>query len=99
MTRIVKKSWGSYRVLAQGKRWKLKLLVIRPHKCTSLQKHFNRAEVHVDLDNRMWPFNFNYVCAGRWHRLGNGSFKDKHFLELQYGQECRESDIVRKKGG
>jgi mannose-1-phosphate guanylyltransferase/mannose-6-phosphate isomerase len=93
--KAVKKSWGSYKVLAQGKNWKLKVLTIKPYKCTSLQKHVHRSEVHIDLDNRKAPFDCRVIPAGALHQLGNNTFQDIHILELQFGQECKEKDIVR----
>lgn len=42
---IVKKIWGSYRVLFEDKKCKVKELIIEPEKKISYQRHFRRSEI------------------------------------------------------
>ncbi len=92
----MKKLWGSYKILLQKKNFKLKILTLKPHSSTSLQRHKHRAEfwVHLDGDEK---FSFKTVNCGEIHILTNDTDKDMHVLELQFGNKCVESDIERFK--
>ena len=43
--RLVKKSWGQYRVLFEDKKCKVKELIIEPGKYISYQRHLRRSEI------------------------------------------------------
>ena len=43
--RLVKKSWGQYRVLFEDKKCKVKELIIEPGEGISYQRHFRRSEI------------------------------------------------------
>ena len=86
----VLKSWGVYRVLAQGESWKLKVLTLNPSSSTSKQSHNSRAE--------HWYFpktgEYRFVDKGEIHQLCNETTEPLTVIELQVGY-CDEGDIVR----
>lgn len=92
MMNIVTRTWGSYEVLAQGKGWKLKRLMITPKSKSSFQKHFKRSELWFYPESKKCAFIF----VEQWHQLINDSDVHLEIIELQFGQECIEEDIVRR---
>jgi mannose-1-phosphate guanylyltransferase/mannose-1-phosphate guanylyltransferase/mannose-6-phosphate isomerase len=40
-------------------------------------------------------FDSYHVPAGKWHQIVNPYSKPLHIIEIQYGDECVESDIER----
>lgn len=41
-------------------------------------------------------FDHLFIPRGQWHRLCNETEKDLKVIEIQYGTNCIEEDIVRK---
>ena len=35
------------------------------------------------------------IMQGKWHQLANETDEPVHIIEIQFGRECRESDIIR----
>lgn len=89
----MKKKWGSYKVLGQGKDWKVKLLTINPHSKTSLQKHNLRKEIWIYP--RFYTTRIAEIRLGRWHQITNKGNKAIQVIEVQIGR-CIERDIERK---
>lgn len=98
--------WGYYRVLHEEEFVKVKELVVEPGQTLSRQKHFKRneywlvsnGEASVHLDNREYVLNKHMsidIPIESWHRLYNTSEYPVHIVEIQYGDECIEEDIVR----
>ena len=87
----MKKRWGSYKVLAEGKDFKVKLLEIKPKSATSIQKHFKRSEYWFFLDNKD---SMRKIAIGQIHQLINPTNRILRVLEIQLG-ECKEKDIKR----
>jgi mannose-6-phosphate isomerase-like protein (cupin superfamily) len=40
-------------------------------------------------------FDYYIVPVGQWHQICNPFDKAAHIIEIQYGEECKEDDIVR----
>ena len=40
-------------------------------------------------------FDYYLVPVGRWHQISNRSNMKTHIIEIQYGEDCKESDIER----
>ncbi len=52
LVKPVKKPWGKYLVLTEGKEFKVKLLEVKPGKSLSLQKHKFRDEHWIVVEGR-----------------------------------------------
>lgn len=107
MNELVQKPWGSYEVLHEDARCKVKKLVVRPGHQLSYQFHYKRqevwtvvqgtAEVIVGHDQSTigvgTAVNIQYHVN---HRLGNPS-EDTELvvIEVQTGEYLGEDDIVR----
>jgi len=100
--------WGWYRVLDENAGCKVKELVIQPGQSLSMQRHQYRSEhwyvlrgqcvVKVDQHaTQVWlDENQTYVIpAMQWHQACNPGTDPCHILEVQYGEQCTESDIER----
>ena len=35
------------------------------------------------------------IIQGKWHQLANETDEPVHIIEIQFGSDCRESDIIR----
>lgn len=108
---VTKTPWGEYRTLLhygalEGKSVKVKELVLRPGETTSYQYHLNRSEILIPLSNGLdvcfedvvWsqpPFKPIIFYANEKHQLINCSDRNLVILEVQFGSETEESDIVR----
>ena len=104
--REVHRPWGSYTVLEEGPRFKIKRLVVRPRHALSLQMHHHRsehwvvvagtAEVEQDGEKRLLRIDEStYIPAGSRHRLANPGLVDLVLIEVQSGEYLGEDDIVR----
>lgn len=103
--------WGFWRVLHEGKNFKVKELVVKPFHALSDQKHLKRSEhwyvlegeigISIETDTMKnlvtLKQNQNYVIpAETWHLAKNYTNSPVHILEVQYGEDCTEEDIVRR---
>jgi len=106
MTEAVETPWGSYRVLDEGPRYKVKLLFVRPGASTSLQFHRHRQEmwtvVHGTADVRInekqgqiHESAYAYIGRSEIHRLTNNGKIDLYVIEVQTGSYLGEDDIER----
>ena len=102
----VHRPWGTYTVLEDRKGYKIKIIVVKPGKRLSLQKHFHRSEhwivlsgtarVTVDGESRLVrPNESTYIPIGSKHRLENEGKIDLVIIEAQVGEYTGEDDIVR----
>ena len=98
--------WGTYTVLEDSERYKIKRIVVEPGKRLSLQKHFHRNEhwivvsgtAKVTLEDKTMLVRANestYIHAGQLHRLENPGRMDLVMIEVQVGEYLSEDDIVR----
>jgi len=98
--------WGTYTVLEDSDRYKIKRIVVKPGKRLSLQKHFHRSEhwivvsgtalVRVGDKEKIVRANESvYIPMGEKHRLENPGKIPLVIVEAQVGEYTGEDDIVR----
>lgn len=101
------RNWGYYKVLNNQKVYKIKELVVNPYERLSMQRHEKRNEhwyvlrgqCDVATENNLTSLLSNQtytVKKNEWHQIQNNYAEPCHILEVQYGEECVESDIERK---
>ncbi|SFA85027.1 mannose-1-phosphate guanylyltransferase/mannose-6-phosphate isomerase [Azotobacter beijerinckii] len=104
--RTVSRPWGTYTILEQGERFKIKRIVVKPKASLSLQMHHHRSEhwivvsgmANVVNEGREFMLNTNestFIPAGHKHRLENPGVIDLILIEVQSGDYVGEDDIVR----
>lgn len=104
--RTVTRPWGTYTVLEEGPRFKIKRIVVKPGASLSLQMHHHRSEhwvvvsgtARVTNDEQMSMVYTNqstYIPAGNKHRLENPGKLELVLIEVQSGEYVGEDDIVR----
>lgn len=104
--RTVHRPWGSYTVLEQGPRFKIKRLLISPGMSISLQLHHHRSEHWVVVSgmakvvkgDEEFFVNTNesvYIKAGNSHRVSNPGRIELVIIEVQSGDYLGEDDIER----
>lgn len=98
--------WGSYTVLEEGPRYKIKRIVVNPGQKLSLQFHYHRSEhwvvvkgtalVEIDGVEKYVYENENiFVPPTKVHRLANPGKVPLEIIEIQVGSYVGEDDIVR----
>lgn len=104
--RTVARPWGTYTVLEEGPRFKLKRIVVKPGASLSLQMHKHRSEhwvvlsgiakvVNGDRELLVHPNESTFIPAGHKHRLENPGTEEVVIIEVQVGDYVGEDDIVR----
>jgi len=104
--RTVFRPWGSYTVLEEGPRYKMKRLEVKPGGQLSLQMHHHRSEHWIVVSGMAKVVNgesemlvntneSTYIPAGHKHRLENPGVVDLVLIEVQSGEYLGEDDIVR----
>ena len=104
--RTVYRPWGSYTVLEDSDRFKMKRLEVKPGGRLSLQMHHHRSEhwivvsgmakvVNGDQEMLINTNESTYIPAGHKHRLENPGVIDLVLIEVQSGEYLGEDDIVR----
>lgn len=104
--RTVNRPWGTYTVLEEGDRFKIKRIVVKPGASLSLQMHHHRSEhwivvrgaariVNGDKEIFVSTNESTYIPAGHHHRLINPGVIDLVLIEVQSGEYLGEDDIVR----
>ena len=99
--------WGNYTVLEEGKRYKLKRIVVNPLARLSLQMHYHRSEHWVvingtakvtigDMEKLVHENESVYVPKSTVHRLENPGKVPLEIIEVQNGEYVGEDDIERK---
>ena len=103
--------WGSYLNYYDTQYVKVKRLIIKPGQSISMQYHNNRSEfwfiesgqgeIFSVVNNcitsfYIYPHQSNFVRQKEWHKIKNVSLtEDLCIIEIQFGSECSEDDIVR----
>lgn len=98
--------WGSYTILEEGQRYKIKRIVVNPNEKLSLQMHYHRSEhwvvvtgtAKVTIADKEMIINENesaYVPKSTLHRLENPAKTPLEIIEVQNGEYVGEDDIVR----
>lgn len=104
--RTVHRPWGTYTLLEEGPRFKIKRIEVKPGASLSLQMHHHRSEHWVVVSGvakvvngeRELFVNTNestYIPAGHKHRLENPGLLTLVMIEVQSGGYLGEDDIVR----
>lgn len=98
--------WGTYRVLFEGPRFKIKHITVEPGKRLSLQYHYHRTEHWVvvkgtalvtvgDEQKFVHEGESIFVAKNDRHRLENRGKIPLEIVEIQNGEYLGEDDIVR----
>lgn len=104
--RTVIRPWGSFTVLEEGPRYKIKRIEVKPGASLSLQMHHHRSEHWIVVSGMAKVTNgereflvaaneSTYIPAGHRHRLENPGVLDLVMIEVQSGEYLGEDDIVR----
>ncbi|MBI3995392.1 MAG: mannose-1-phosphate guanylyltransferase/mannose-6-phosphate isomerase [Nitrospirae bacterium] len=104
--RTVWRPWGSFTVLENGDRYKIKRIVVHPKARLSLQLHHRRSEhwvvvtgtARVTCGERVYEIGLNestYIPVNTKHRLENPGATPLQIIEVQSGEYLGEDDIVR----
>ena len=100
--------WGYYRVLHNpNNNVKVKELTVDPGKKLSMQRHQHRAEFWFVAEGTAtvkWDehghtitkiYQTEKIYQNEWHQLINETPEPLKIIEIQYGDDCNESDIER----
>jgi mannose-1-phosphate guanylyltransferase/mannose-6-phosphate isomerase len=104
--RTVHRPWGTYTVLEEGPRFKIKRIEVKPGASLSLQMHHHRSEhwvvvngvakvVNGDTGALVNTNESTYIPAGHKHRVENPGVLPLVMIEVQCGDYLGEDDIVR----
>ncbi|KUG19757.1 MAG: mannose-1-phosphate guanylyltransferase/mannose-6-phosphate isomerase [Methanomicrobiaceae archaeon] len=102
----VYRPWGTYTLLENGNRYKIKRISVPPGKRLSLQMHHHRSEHWVVVKGTARVTKGGeefllrngesiFVPAGITHRLENPGIIPLEIIEVQIGEYIGEDDIVR----
>ncbi|OOC11413.1 mannose-1-phosphate guanylyltransferase/mannose-6-phosphate isomerase [Thioalkalivibrio halophilus] len=102
----VHRPWGTYTVLEEGERFKMKRIEVKPGASLSLQMHHHRSEhwvvvrgtarvVNGESEHLLRTDESTYIAAGHQHRLENPGILPLVMVEVQSGEYLGEDDIVR----
>jgi mannose-1-phosphate guanylyltransferase/mannose-6-phosphate isomerase len=98
--------WGSYTILEDGPRYKIKRIVVNRGERLSLQMHYHRSEHWVvikgtakvqigELEKHVHENESVYIPKSTLHRLENPGKVPLEIIEVQNGEYVEEDDIVR----
>ncbi len=98
--------WGSYTVLEEGSRYKIKRIVVKPAQKLSHQLHYHRSEHWIivkgtarvtigKVTSLVHENESTYVPKSTGHRLENPGKVPLEMIEVQNGEYVGEDDIVR----
>ncbi len=104
--RLVHRPWGTYAVIEEGPRFKIKRIEVKQGASLSLQMHYHRSEhwivvsgvAKVTNGEREFLVQTNestFIPAGHKHRLQNPGVTNLVMIEVQSGEYLGEDDIVR----
>ncbi len=98
--------WGTYTILEDNEKYKIKRIEVQPGKRLSLQKHLHRNEhwtivsgtATVTIEDKVFTLRANestYIKMGDLHRLANEGKVPVVMIEAQIGDYLGEDDIIR----
>ncbi len=104
--RTVYRPWGSYTILEESERYKIKKIMVKEGASLSLQRHFHRSEhwvvvkgtAKVQLEDKEIVLRENestYIPKLALHRLSNPGKIPLEIIEVQNGEYVGEDDIER----
>lgn len=102
----VYRPWGHYEGVAEGERFQVKRISVKPGGKLSLQMHHHRAEHWVvvagtaritngEQETLLAENQSTYIPIGTTHRLENPGKTELILIEVQSGSYLGEDDIVR----
>lgn len=102
----VHRPWGTYTVLQEGLKFKLKRIEVKSGERLSLQSHQHRSEHWIVVSGNalvtngdelieLSPNQSTYIPVGNKHRLENPGLKQLILIEVQCGDYLGEDDIIR----
>src|SRR5579859_5987765 len=103
---VVQRPWGTYQMLAQGERWRTKILVVQPGKYTSMQRHLHRDEAWTIVEGTGTLDTLGDAKTLRetetvrvrrmdWHMIYNHGKIPLVIVETWTGEYLSEDDIER----
>jgi len=98
--------WGSFTILEEGNRYKIKKLIVYPGEKLSLQRHHHRSEHWIvvrgtakvqigDKEQYVCENESVYIPKTTLHRLENPGRINLELIEVQNGEYIGEDDIER----
>lgn len=104
--RTVYRPWGSYTVMEDSERYKIKKIRVIPGKTISLQLHHHRSEHWIMVSGTacvqvgkevffLRQGESTYIKPGVKHRLSNPGKFALEVIEVQLGEYVGEDDIIR----
>ena len=104
--KVIEKPWGKYQNVFENKNFIVKILTIYPKAKISLQYHYKRSEhwlvtqgiANVTKGDKTFMLKENestYIGVEEIHRIENKEDNDLIIVEVQFGSEINENDIVR----
>jgi mannose-1-phosphate guanylyltransferase / mannose-6-phosphate isomerase len=101
-----RRPWGTFAILLEGPRYKIKEIMVKPGAALSLQMHHHRSEHWIVIEGtarvtcgeavRILSENEStYIPLGEKHRLENPGKMPLRIVEVQSGGYLGEDDIVR----
>lgn len=102
----VHRPWGSYTVLMEAERYKIKRIEVKPQQKLSLQMHYHRSEHWVIVsgtakvtiggeEHVVHEAESIFVPKSSIHRVENPGKVILEIIEIQVGEYLGEDDIVR----
>lgn len=102
----VEKPWGSYKTFEKGEGYLLKRMTVLTDQTLSLQSHKHRAEhwvvaqgtatIECDAEIKtVQQYGSFFIPLGSKHRLSNLNRDTLKVIEVQFGDNLSEEDIVR----
>jgi mannose-6-phosphate isomerase-like protein (cupin superfamily) len=103
---VVGRPWGTYQVINEGDRYKVKKITVNPGEKLSLQYHQHRAEhwvvvsgtAKISIGEKTFFITENqstFIPIREPHRLENPGKIPLEMIEVQSGGYLEEDDIVR----
>lgn len=104
--REVYRPWGTHDEIAEGDRFHVKHVTVKPGKCTATQMHYHRAEHWVvvkgtakvtngDTTYLLTENESTYIPIGSAHSIENPGKIPLELIEVRSGSYLADNDIVR----
>ena len=106
MNSIIQKPWGTYQILEKQKNYLIKIIIVQPGEKLSLQSHEHRSEhwtivegvANITINDSKKILNSNesiFIPVKAKHRIENNQNNVLKIIEIQYGSNLSEDDIIR----
>ena len=106
--REVYRPWGSHDAIADGSRFHVKQLLIKPGERTAIQMHYHRAEhwvvvsgtarvIRGDQEFLLSENESTYIPIGMEHAIENPGKVPLEVIEVRSGSYLAEDDVIRIK--